>query len=66
MHYPLAMLLLALVDQRACNELEEPAKQNGLRQGGHKAGSDAEMERIGQGGGVEKWSGERVTGVRAF
>lgn len=46
-HYPLAMLLLALVDQRACSEMEEPTKQNRLRWRGQKAGNDAEMERIG-------------------
>lgn len=27
MHYPLAMLLLALMDQRTCKELEEPGPQ---------------------------------------
>lgn len=40
MHYPLAMLLLALMDQRACKELEEPGplQQNGHRGRGQRAG----------------------------
>lgn len=69
MHYPLAMLLLALMDQRTCKELEEPGplQQNkkdreeedrGLADGGKRAGNGKEE---GWGGGTE----ERVTGVKA-
>lgn len=62
MHYPLAMLLLALMDQRACKELEEPGtvQQNktdreeedrGLADGdgGKRAGKGKEE------GGAETW-----------
>lgn len=63
MHYPLAMLLLALKDQRACKELEEPGPQrqnkNGQRGRGQRAGRwrwreegrERERERVG----METW-----------
>lgn len=51
MHYPLAMLLLALMDQRACKELEEPGplQQNKTDREEEDGGTGWQTEGRGQG-----------------
>lgn len=72
MHYPLAMLLLALMDQRARKELEEPGPQRqnktdreeedrGLADGDGGKRAEKRKEK-GWGGDME----ERVTRVTAL
>lgn len=59
MHYPLAMLLLALMDQRACKELEEPGsvqQNNGQRRKGQKAGRRRWREEVRERDGG-RWGG---------
>lgn len=69
MHYPLAMRPLALMDQRACKELEEPGtvQQDKNEQGGRgqRVGRWRWREREAEKG----WGGdvqERVTRVMAI
>lgn len=71
-HYPLAMLLLALMDQRACKELEEPGtvQQNKTdREEEDRGLADGDGGKRAGKGKEEEWGGdmeERVMGVMAL